>query len=196
MTVILATTMTTLVTLVGTVGTTSTSTAPFQPLLPSPHQSIIQDNELSMFIHFSMCTFAGCEHDNGVCRTNPATLFDPQPAAALNPEEWVLAAVDLGAKQACLTAHHDGGFALWPTAFTNYSIKYSKWVDGKGNIVKRFAAACRKHNISTCFYVSELLDCWEANDTAATYLTRVVGMLTELLTMNGPVERLWFDFYG
>ena len=70
---------------------------------PSAQQAQIMANELSMFIHFSMCTFAGCEHDTPQCRSNPASKFQP---TALDADQWVRAAVGMGAKEACLTAHH------------------------------------------------------------------------------------------
>ena len=47
-----------------------------------------------------------------------------------------------------------------------------------------------------CFYVSELLDCWESKDTAVKYMDTLIAMLTELLTGYGPVSRLYFDFFG
>ena len=87
--------------------------------------------------------------------------------AALDVDQWVRSAVGLGATEACLTAHHDGGFALWPTLHTGYGVRQaSGWRGGHGDVLREFSAACARHNVSMCFYVSELLDCWEAGDEA------------------------------
>jgi alpha-L-fucosidase len=41
-----------------------------------------------------------------------------QPTA-VNATQWVLAAKKMGAGAAVMTARHEGGFALWPSKFTN-----------------------------------------------------------------------------
>ena len=56
----------------------------------------------------------------------------------------------LGAKEVCLTAHHTGGFALFQTDHTNYSIRQSPYKAGKGDIVKEFTDSCRAYNITPC----------------------------------------------
>ena len=63
-------------------------------------------------------------------------LFNP---TALDPEQWVLAAKALGVQEICLTAQHEGGFALWPSNWTNYSVASSPWMDGKGDVLRQFA---------------------------------------------------------
>eukprot|EP00041_Stephanoeca_diplocostata_P022022 m.521845 g.521845 ORF g.521845 m.521845 type:complete len:333 (+) comp21965_c0_seq1:99-1097(+) len=162
---------------------------------PTAGQLEFQDRELAMFMHFSMCTFApngGCEQDTA-CRSNPPSLFNP---SGLNTTQWMQTAVDLGAKQICLTAHHTGGFALWNTNVTDYGIKESPWMGGKGDIVKEFTDSCREFGISPCLYFINDWDCWESNDTAPVYVQKQLDMLTELLTKYGTIDRLWFDFYG
>lgn len=32
-----------------------------------------------------------------------------------------------------------GGFALWPSKFTNYSVAASSWRNHKGNVLREFA---------------------------------------------------------
>ena len=39
----------------------------------------------------------------------------------------------MGAKEICLTVTHEGGFALWPSNFTNYSVARSHWRSGGGD---------------------------------------------------------------
>ena len=52
-----------------------------------------------------------------------------------------------GASEVCITAHHEGGFTLWPSNFSDYGVKSSTWKNGKGDILKEFAAAARAANI-------------------------------------------------
>ena len=72
---------------------------------PTSKQLGIHGNELTMFVHFSVCTFAGCEHDRQ-CRAHSPDVFQPEQ---LDTDQWLDVAESLGAKQVCLTAHHDGG---------------------------------------------------------------------------------------
>jgi len=160
--------------------------------VPTAQQLLYQQRELSMFVHFSMCTFTGCEQNDN-CHTNLPTLFNP---SSLNASQWVATAAALGAKEVCLTARHSGGFALWPSDYTNYSVKQSLWKQGKGDVVAEFVAACREHSVSPCLYFIADWDCFNADQPPAVYLRRQLGMLTELITNYGTIDRLWLDLYG
>ena len=61
---------------------TSTSTVAKgeHPRIPTATQQSYMRHEQIMFVHFSICTFAGCEQDTG-CRGNPPSLFEPAGAA-------------------------------------------------------------------------------------------------------------------
>ena len=50
------------------------------PRIPTATQQSYMRHEQIMFVHFSICTFAGCEQDTG-CRGNPPSLFDPAGTA-------------------------------------------------------------------------------------------------------------------
>ncbi len=52
-----------------------------------------------------------------------------------------------GAKYLILVAKHHDGFALWPTAQSEYSVKNSPWMGGKGDVVKLTAAAVRQQGM-------------------------------------------------
>jgi alpha-L-fucosidase len=77
--------------------------------------------------------------------TPPASDFSP---TNLDTDVWVEAAASFGAKYAVLTATHRSGFALWPTASHNYSVRSSPWKAGAGDVLSDFVASCRKYNIS------------------------------------------------
>ena len=44
---------------------------------PTPRQLSFADQELSVFMHFGICTFADCEHNSGDASKFPPSLFAP-----------------------------------------------------------------------------------------------------------------------
>ena len=96
----------------------------------------------------------------------------------------------MGAKEICLTVTHEGGFALWPSNFTNYSVAHSHWRSGGGDVVAEFVASCRRHDILPCFYMAPphmgnlMLEGLSPDE----YMARVNGMLSELLTNYGTIH--------
>ena len=60
----------------------------------------------------------------------------------------------LGTKEICLTAAHEGGFALWSSKFTPYSVKASSWKGGKGDVLREFADAANKWGIKIGYYLN------------------------------------------
>lgn len=113
------------------------------------NQLRIMDMGLSQFMHFSVDPFTSIEHNcvgtDGNCV--PASIFNP---SNLSTDQWVEAAVAMGAGEICLTAHHEGGFCLWDTKYSNYSVMHSPY--GK-DIVAQFVASCRKYGVKPCYYM-------------------------------------------
>ena len=102
---------------------------------PSPQQIDFMNNEIGAFFHFTTNTFTGAEHGDGT-----ATPADFNPTK-LDVDQWMEAAKSLGAKYAVLTARHEDGFCLWPSKYTEHSVKNSPF---KGDVVKEAAEACRR----------------------------------------------------
>jgi alpha-L-fucosidase len=103
--------------------------------------------------------------------------------------------VAFGATEICLTAHHEGGFCLWDTKYSNYSVMHSPY--GK-DIVAQFVASCKKFDITPCYYMGPNANGFLSNELrlpAEEFVTRQLGMLRELLTNYGKdyVSRLWWD---
>ena len=165
-------------------------------VIPSQKQLNYQSMEVVGFIHFNMNTFTDKEWGYG--DESPA-LFDPKK---LDAEQWVKAAKDAGIKELILTAKHHDGFCLWPSAFTEHSIKNSPYKNGKGDIVKEFTDACAKYGIKAGLYLSP----WDRNHAGygtPAYIAYYKKQLTELLTNYGKISEMWFDganggdgFYG
>ena len=151
-----------------------------------------------MFMHFSVCTFnSGCDGGQQNCRKDGT----PWPASSFNPsnvdtDQWARVALGLGAKQVCLTTHHSGGFALWPTKASNYSILASPFGNTRCDIVREFVDSMRAHNLEPCFYIVLNMDCSEHTDSVERYYEIQRDMLTELLTNYGPIPRMWWDMVG
>ena len=173
---------------------------PLPQPLPSEGQLFVQELGLSQFMHFSVNPFSESTQHNCVNGTGvdappclPAAVFNP---TNLSTDQWVETAVTFGAKEICLTAHHEGGFALWDTAYTNYSVMHSPY--GK-DVVAQFVKSCAKHNVKPCYYFPPNANGWLMTHNASREeFERVqMGQMTELLTKyDPPPSRLWWDHYG
>lgn len=155
-------------------------------VIPSARQLRWQQLEITAFFHFGINTFTGSEWGTG--KEDPQ-IFNP---SELDAGQWVHAAKDAGIKQVIITAKHHDGFCLWPTKTTGHSVKNSPWKNGKGDVVKEVAEACKKRNIGFGIYLSP----WDRNANVygtEAYNDFFVQQLTELLTNYGRVDEVWFD---
>ncbi len=153
---------------------------------PSPQQLAYQEMEMVGFIHFTVNTFTDKEWGFG--DEDPA-IFNP---TQLDAEQWVKVAKEGGLKQLILTAKHHDGFCLWPSAYTEHSVKNSPYKDGEGDVVGEFVSACRKHGLKVGLYLSP----WDRNHEdygSPEYITYYRNQLRELLTNYGEINEIWFD---
>jgi alpha-L-fucosidase len=145
-----------------------------------------QKMELLLFVHFGINTFTGNEWGDG---TEDPALFNPTD---FDPEQWVRVAEETGFEGLILTAKHHEGFALWPTAHSDFSIERSPWKDGRGDIIAEVAEAT--HNAGLAFGV--YLSPWDRHEPSygtSSYNDFYVNQLTELLTNYGPIFEVWMD---
>mgnify|MGYP003513776100 CR=1 FL=1 len=77
-----------------------------------------------------------------------ASDFNP---ARYDPEKWCAAAKAAGFTYIVLTARHHDGFAMWPSAFGEFSTK--NFMGGR-DLVKPFVEACRNHGLKVGLYYS------------------------------------------
>jgi alpha-L-fucosidase len=158
---------------------------PLYPL-PSAAQLAWHEMELNAFIHFTTNTFTDKEWGYG--DENPS-IFKP---TALNTDQWVSTLKEAGFKGVILTCKHHDGFCLWPSKYTEHSVKNSPLQNGKGDVVKSLSESCKKYGLKFGIYVSP----WDRNRADygdASYIEYYRQQLKELFTNYGPIFEMWFD---
>jgi alpha-L-fucosidase len=159
--------------------------APFGPV-PSENQMRWQEMEYYAFIHFGLNTYTDQSWGYG---NEDINLFNP---TKLDAREWIRVCKESGMAGVIITAKHHSGFCLWPSKYTEYSVKNAPWKKGQGDVVRDVAKACKEYGLKFGVYLSP----WDRNRAdygKPEYITYFRNQLTELLTEYGPVFEVWFD---
>ncbi len=153
---------------------------------PTPAQVAWHELEFYGFLHFTTNTFTDREWGNG---DESPEVFHP---TALDCRQWARIARDCGMKGLILTAKHHDGFCLWPSAFTAHSVKGSRWKDGRGDVLRDAAAACREAGLGFGVYLSP----WDRNHAEygrPAYVAYYRSQWKEIIESYGPLFEAWFD---
>ncbi len=159
--------------------------APSGPV-PSENQMRWQEMQYYAFVHLSLNTYTDQSWGYG---NEDINLFNP---TALDSRQWARICKNAGMKGIILTAKHHCGFCLWPSKYTEYSVKNAPWKNGKGDVVREMADACKEYGLKLGIYLSP----WDRNRAdygKPEYITYFRNQLTELLTNYGPIFEIWFD---
>ena len=154
--------------------------------VPTKTQLAWHDKEFYLFIHFGPNTFTDLEWGHG---SEDPNVFNP---TALDCNQWARIAKAAGAKGIILTAKHHDGFSLWPSKFSTHTVRESKWLNGKGDVVKMLSEACKKAGIEMGVYISP----WDRNHPdygTPKYNEIYIQTMKELLTGYGKFFELWWD---
>ena len=179
---------TTILLLFSTATTVSAQTVAKTTYGPVPNENQLRWQEMEMyaFIHYSLNTYTDQEWGYG---NEDPNLFNP---SHLDCRQWARVCKQAGMKGIIFTAKHHCGFCMWPSAYTEYSVKNSPWKNGKGDVVKELAEACREEGLQFAVYLSP----WDRNHKdygKPEYVTYFRNQLRELLTNYGEIFEVWFD---
>ena len=154
--------------------------------VPHARQLAWQRLEYYAFVHFGLNTFTGREWGYG--DEDPA-LFHP---TSFDARAIVRHFKDAGMRGVIVTAKHHDGFCLWPTRTTQHNISKSPWKNGRGDVLREFAEACRAEDFKLGIYVSPW-DRHHAEYGRDGYVKDYHEQIREVLTYYGPVFEIWFD---
>ena len=152
-------------------------------VVPSARQYRHSLTPFYCFIHFGMNTATGREWGSG---TETAMDFTVK---SIKPAQWIKSIKASGAKGVILTCKHHDGFCLWPTKYSNFSVKFSTFT---GDVVRMVADECREQGLFFGVYLSPW-DMHEKTYGTSAYNDYFCNQLTELLTNYGNIREVWFD---
>ena len=171
---------------------------PPSPVLPVPTDRQIAWHEMEQyaFVHFSTNTFTDKEWGYG---DEKESAFNP---TVMDVTQWTKTIKEAGLKGLILACKHHDGFCLWPSKYTEHSVKNSPYKGGKGNVVDEVEKACRVEGLKFGIYLSP----WDRNRSdfgLPSYVEYYRNQLKELFGAHKPVFEMWVDganggdgFYG
>jgi alpha-L-fucosidase len=162
--------------------------SPPEPILPVPTERQLAWHEMEQyaFVHFTTNTFTDKEWGFG---DESPSVFNP---TAMDVTQWTKTFKAAGLTGLVLTCKHHDGFCLWPSEYTEHSVKNSPYKDGKGNVVEEVEKASRADGLKFGVYLSP----WDRNRAdygSPSYVEYYRNQLKELFTAHAPVFEMWFD---
>ena len=162
----------------------------FTDIKPAPQQVAWQDLEIGIIFHFGTNTFLDREWGDG---TADPKVFNP---SNVDTDQWMKAVRAGGAKYVVLVAKHHDGFSLWPSAQTDYGVKSSPWMNGKGDLVRMASDSARANGLKFGVYLSP----WDRHEPKykdpKAYDEYYLKQLDELAINYGDLTEFWLDGAG
>lgn len=162
------------------------SEPPAHGVVPSPRQLAWHGLEYYALVHSGLNEMYGKEWAYG-----DESLADYNPAK-FDANSFCLALKKAGMRGVVWVAKHHGGFCLWPSKYTDYSVKSTKWRGGKGDMIREVSQAANRHGLKFGVYLSP----WDRNHAEygrPAYLEYYRNQMRELLTNYGEIFEVWFD---
>lgn len=175
-----------------------------------------REARFGMFIHWGLYAIPAGEWNGETnygewIRANakiPLETYD-QFLGKFNPTKfdanaWVKMAKDAGMKYIVITTKHHDGFALFDSKVSDFDVMSSPF---KRDVLKELAEACKKEDITLCFYHS-IMDWhhpdylprrdWETDRSSdganfEKYVAYLKAQLKELTSNYGKIGVMWFD---
>lgn len=162
--------------------------------IPTINQLNYHQEELAAFIHFGMNTFTNKEWGDG---TESPQLFNPSD---LDTDQWIKVLKETGFKRVILVVKHHDGFVLYPSSYTQHSVTYSPWKNGKGDVLREISDSANRYDMNLGIYLSP----WDAHhpdyhvDTQQAYNQYYLNQLKEILENphyghHGKFVEIWMD---
>lgn len=131
------------------------------PPVPTPQQLAWLRGEVGAMISYDLITqltnesnpqhfCIGAGGDKGFAVPDPSA-FNP---TNLSTDNWVQAAIAMGASYSLLVGSHCSGFLLWPSAVYNYTVARSPWRGGQGDVIADYVASSKKLGLPFGFYLT------------------------------------------
>ena len=142
---------------------------------------------MTSFIHYSMGTYDGTEQASP---NDAPSMVNPTNLNATTVGQWIGSLKGAGFRQSMLVTKHSCGFCLWPSKYTEYSVKNSPW---QGDAVQLFTDAMHAERMRVALYLGP----WDQKypSSGSTYETYFKNQLTELFSY-GPAREIEFDGYN
>ena len=132
--------------------------------LPTPTENQLRWQEMEMyaFIHYSLNTYTDQEWGFG---NEDPKIFNP---SQLDCRQWARVCKQAGMRGIIFTAKHHCGFCMWPSEYTEYSVKNSPWKDGKGDVVgeKDLSSQSTSHLGIGIIRNTDVLRMWNISETS------------------------------
>ena len=155
--------------------------------VPTERQIQWQRMEWYGFVHFGITTYL--DYKQWGYGNDDPSLFNP---SNFDADKIVKLFKDAGMTGMIYTVKHHDGFCLWPTSSTKFNITLSPWKEGKGDVAREFAEACKRHGLKFGVYISP----WDRNCAEygrPGYRPVFHKQIEEMLAGYGDIFEIWFD---